>query len=574
MDNFALYHNLCNLYSKIKYYSQASPITEELCSLIDQFSSRVYRVAVVGEFKRGKSSLINSLLGAEILPTDILPTTAVINRIVYDTEQRIIIYYKNGDVQESDMKSLAEYATKLDKKKEAFAETIREIVVYYPSVFGQNRIELIDTPGLNDNESMTEATLSVLNKVDTAIVVISATMPLSMTEQNLICDLIKQEDIYHLTFVITFIDRVSDDEEDQERVIALIRSRLRDDTYQVFCRDNNADYLIKKADRILKKPAVFAVSSKLAIQGFVNGDNSLIEKSRFKHFKFQLFALLTANQEKDRILKIERICTTIENDFPKWVEKQSEENLSQIKRLQSNYDELNGLLQNSNKLLNRDLIALDEEIEKAKKSIVSGVIGNTGFAEYLKRIYISHLSALTQSNFCEKSLKSCLNNASEKVCRVMEEYTGQLEKAVSAQIDAAADKIDRRYKSIISSRSDLAQQTAGWKQETSFPKFDLSAASVIGRMKNLFDECIPYAEDSIHIALSTFEQEFEEYIASWRLLVLKFHASKKEDIISAIESCENHMKSAKQKLETDKDLYDADFEGISEIISNLKSKCS
>lgn len=57
-------------------------------------------------------------------------------------------------------------------------------------------------------------------------------------------------------------------------------------------------------------------------------------------------------------------------------------------------------------------------------------------------------------------------------------------------------------------------------------------------------------------------------------MVLKFHASKKEDIISAIESCENHMKSAKQKLETDKDLYDADFEGISEIISNLKSKCS
>ena len=75
-------------------------------------------------------------------------------------------------------------------------------------MLGQNNVELIDTPGLNDNESMTETTLNILGQIDTAIVVISATIPVSQSEQRLIFDLIKQTDIYNLAFVVTFIDRV------------------------------------------------------------------------------------------------------------------------------------------------------------------------------------------------------------------------------------------------------------------------------------------------------------------------------------------------------------------------------
>ena len=45
--------------------------------------SRKFRVAVVGEFRRGKTTFINALLGKEILPVDALPTTATLNRITY-----------------------------------------------------------------------------------------------------------------------------------------------------------------------------------------------------------------------------------------------------------------------------------------------------------------------------------------------------------------------------------------------------------------------------------------------------------------------------------------------------------
>lgn len=203
MDNYEIYHSLCSLEDIVRQYPDSDEIVRELDLLANQLSTLNYRIAVIGEFKRGKSSLVNALLGTEILPTDILPTTAVINRIVYDNEQKIIIYFKDGRIENSKIENLINYATKLDSNKEKFAATIREIEVHYPFVFAQKNIELIDTPGLNDNEKMTATTIEVLDKIDTAIVVISATMPLSETEQSLISQLIEQKDIYHLTFVIT-----------------------------------------------------------------------------------------------------------------------------------------------------------------------------------------------------------------------------------------------------------------------------------------------------------------------------------------------------------------------------------
>lgn len=160
MDKYVLYHNIKSVQNIVAQYPAAEDIFQELTKLAEQLSSRTYRVAVIGEFKRGKSSLVNCILGTEILPTDILPTTAVVNRIVYGTEQKIEICYKDGTVKNTSVEELAEYAT---KKNEMNAAQIREIIVHYPAVFGQNSIELLDTPGLNDDEFMDKTTLDVLD---------------------------------------------------------------------------------------------------------------------------------------------------------------------------------------------------------------------------------------------------------------------------------------------------------------------------------------------------------------------------------------------------------------------------
>lgn len=234
MNEYKLYHNLNLMQDIMRTYIPENTIVNDIEEVLQQLSTKLYKVAVVGEFKRGKSSLINALLGTEVLPTDILPTTAVVNRIVYSPVQKIVIHYKDGTSEETTIDELHNYATKLDAAKEKTANTIREIMVNYPSYFCQNHIELLDTPGLNDDEVMTETTLKVLDKIDAAIVVISATMPLSMTEQNLICTLIEERDIDHLIFVVTFIDRVSDNAKEQDRIVDLLKDRIQNDTYEMF----------------------------------------------------------------------------------------------------------------------------------------------------------------------------------------------------------------------------------------------------------------------------------------------------------------------------------------------------
>jgi ribosome biogenesis GTPase A len=72
----------------------------EISACKDLIETKRYSVVVVGEFNHGKSSLINALLGAKVLPTDAIPTTATINRITYGQEKKVTISYKDGGVED------------------------------------------------------------------------------------------------------------------------------------------------------------------------------------------------------------------------------------------------------------------------------------------------------------------------------------------------------------------------------------------------------------------------------------------------------------------------------------------
>ena len=69
---------------------------EKLLSLERKLASNQLHLAVLGQMKRGKSSFINALMGAEILPTGVLPVTAVITEIKYGLSPEAIILYTTG----------------------------------------------------------------------------------------------------------------------------------------------------------------------------------------------------------------------------------------------------------------------------------------------------------------------------------------------------------------------------------------------------------------------------------------------------------------------------------------------
>ncbi|PKM52199.1 MAG: dynamin family protein [Firmicutes bacterium HGW-Firmicutes-7] len=267
--------------------------------LIDEVLKRIandsFDIAIVGEFKRGKSTLINALLGKDVLPTDILPCSATLNRITYNITPMVKIDYKDGRVEEIEVDALPDYVTKLTEESEKISETIKEATVYYPINFCRNNVDIIDTPGLNDDKSMTEVTLSVLPQVDAAILVIMAQAPFSEFERDFLENKLLTNDLGRVMFVVTGIDRCEDDE--VERVLKSISTRIE-------------QYVIKKAEktfgkdsdefavyrRKIGKPKVFGISAKQALKAKLTGNNDLLEKSCFNAFEKELERFLTEDR--------------------------------------------------------------------------------------------------------------------------------------------------------------------------------------------------------------------------------------------------------------------------------------
>ena len=150
---FELYGLLLKAKELLASLPGSGPMADKLDEELERIKTKKYNVAVVGEFRRGKSSLINALLGLPVLPADATPTTATVNRITYGAEPSVTIHYKDGSQKNLDsLEELPNYVTKLSAEREAVAKTVREAVVEYPIVICQNHVDIIDTPGLSDDE--------------------------------------------------------------------------------------------------------------------------------------------------------------------------------------------------------------------------------------------------------------------------------------------------------------------------------------------------------------------------------------------------------------------------------------
>lgn len=333
--DFEVYVRLHDLQKILSEYQPDSEFDEKMNRHLELIKTKKYRVAVLGEFSRGKSSLINAMLGNAILPADVLPATATINRVTFGLEPYVEIVGKDGTKEEIPIDAMEEYVTKLTEKSWQKAAAIEEAVVYYPTVICQNHIDIIDTPGLNDSEDMTLLTQSQLKHIDAAIVTVSALSPLSATEKTLILTLIESEEIEYLVFVVSFIDRI--DVEDVDRVLTDIKERIRR-LLPVLEERHGADSAIAcKAHRILDAPEIYGVSAKKALQAFETNNVRLLQESCFPEFQKGLYRILTTQQNKNAISKTLRMMSGMGEQLEVWYGRKKRELEERICLLQEQY---------------------------------------------------------------------------------------------------------------------------------------------------------------------------------------------------------------------------------------------
>jgi GTPase SAR1 family protein len=303
---FSLYEYLVRIEDRLTLLEADEETLSKINKDKELLRTKQYSLAVMGEFKRGKSSLINALMGHKILPAGVEPTTATINRITYGPELKALVHFKDGTKREVDINKLAEYVTKLTPDGASRAAQIEEAVVYAPVVICQNHVDIIDTPGLNDEESMTKISTDILNSVDAVLFTIQAKSPFSGTEKNFVCQLIKSNNINNVIFVVTFMDQLDDDEYDYDNYMASIKSRIYNEVIETLTKDNSSKETIDKANALLKDLHIYGISSKLALDSFISNDKNALKKSRFDLFKSALMQDITAKQVENTFQKIVR----------------------------------------------------------------------------------------------------------------------------------------------------------------------------------------------------------------------------------------------------------------------------
>jgi ribosome biogenesis GTPase A len=230
---------------------------EKLLSLERKLASNQLHLAVLGQMKRGKSSFVNALMGAEILPTGVLPVTAVITQIKYGLTPEAVILYTTGTREQVGLGSLADYITETGNPGNR--KQVASVELAYPSPFLESGIILIDTPGIGSTHTHnTRTTEGYLEQVDAGIVVLSVDPPITEVESHFIRNV--KEEISKLFFVLNKVDAASADEVYHiSRFLEEELSRLQIESPEIFCLS------ARRAIEGRGKPPTTAASSGLEV---------------------------------------------------------------------------------------------------------------------------------------------------------------------------------------------------------------------------------------------------------------------------------------------------------------------
>jgi small GTP-binding protein len=207
-----------------------------------------FTVVVLGEFNHGKSTFINALLGAPVLPTGITPTTAVLAHVTHGARAGVTLVGDDGARRTIAGSALADWVTVEGQANQANKEkgaTFHHVELTQPVALLENQLTIVDTPGVNDiNEQRAEITYGYLPRADAAVFLLDATQILTASERQFLEERILRSTRDRLLFVIAKADLLSETE--LAETLAFAKKHLA---------------------AIVPEPAIYPVSAKRALGG-------------------------------------------------------------------------------------------------------------------------------------------------------------------------------------------------------------------------------------------------------------------------------------------------------------------
>ncbi len=264
----------------------------------------VFRLLVLGDMKRGKSTFLNALIGENLLPSDVNPCTALLTILRYGSEKKVTVYFNDGqNPKQLDFKSFKQNYTidpaeakRLEQEKKPAFPDIDCAVVEYPLPLLEKGIEIVDSPGLNETESRTELSLGYINNCHAILFVLRATQPCTLGERRYLENYIKGRGL-SVFFLINAWDQVREssiDPDDPEELEAA-EGKLR----RVF-QANLAEYCLTEGHDIYDE-RVFEITSIKALRLRVKNPDADLAGTGFPEFLAALNTFLTQERAMSQL---------------------------------------------------------------------------------------------------------------------------------------------------------------------------------------------------------------------------------------------------------------------------------
>ena len=253
-----------------------------------------FKVFVMGEFKRGKSTFINALLGQKVLPAYAIPCTAIINEVKWGEQPRAVLHWlasgdgKSKAPQEVPVDKIDQYVVIKESKSGHFggqqviyANPYERVELFWPLEICQDGVEIIDSPGLNEDVQRQEITLEYLKTVDIVLFTIACDFPVSSSEMQVL-ETIKDAGHEYIFFVCNRINMITTD----ERQMVMDR-----------CMSMLSPYT-KEGDK-----CVFFINAKGALDGRLSDDSYQIEDSHITLLEEKLKTFLATERGRVKLLR-------------------------------------------------------------------------------------------------------------------------------------------------------------------------------------------------------------------------------------------------------------------------------
>ena len=276
-------HAIAQLLREIQagaYQAKNRSLEIEIGEVTRKLAEDRFYLTVVGQFSRGKSTLMNAILGKDYLPSGVVPVTSAITAVSYGSRERVMLRIAGSNLtSEIKISELADFVT--ERRNPGNRNRIEMAEVQVPVDILQRGFFFVDTPGLGSAvRENTATTLNFLPNADAIVFVTSCDAPLTAGELGYLRQC--RSTVRQLFLVVNKTDLVSAAE--RENVLEFVKAKAREELDEADVR-------------------VYAVSARDALAARTSGNAAALAESGIGQVEEDLIRYLTSQRHSDFLLQ-------------------------------------------------------------------------------------------------------------------------------------------------------------------------------------------------------------------------------------------------------------------------------